>query len=411
MSKHRYFGLLAAFVLLVAAIGSYGGALPTKADTRSELEQKLDRLEEKEKEIKSDLAAASTDLAASQERKELLDNQISNVTQQIETLQEQWNVTNSNIAKKEGEIKQAQTDIAEKEAAIQATHDLLGQRLRTIAKSGNLSAIQRLLNTENYTEYLLKSKAAECIARRDQQTMDELEAALKGIQAQKKQLEQQKKEIEAEKAEIERLKAASDKKKKELDTLHSAAQSEVRKLQSSVSSYNAQLAATQREMEETDAAITRLINSTASSGTYNNSNMMFWPAPSCRIVTSNFGSRWGTWHKGTDIAGGAAYGADIVAAADGTVIFANSSNSWGGGYGYYCIVDHGVNSKGQTVSTLYAHCSRLNVSVGQKVTGGKTVLGKIGNTGNSFGAHLHFEVRINGNPVNALGTYISPHVN
>ena len=64
------------------------------------------------------------------------------------------------------------------------------------------------------------------------------------------------------------------------------------------------------------------------------------------------------------------------------------------GYGYYVIVDHGGNNK-----TLYGHMSRIDVTVGQQVTGGVTVLGGVGSTGNSTGPHLHFEIRLGGQQV------------
>nr|WP_283242784.1 M23 family metallopeptidase [Fumia xinanensis] len=94
-----------------------------------------------------------------------------------------------------------------------------------------------------------------------------------------------------------------------------------------------------------------------------------------------------------DITGGGVFGANIVAAASGTVIQSTSHYS----YGNYIIVDHGGG-----YSTLYAHASQLLVSIGQKVEQGQTIA-KVGSTGNSTGPHLHFEVRVNGkhqNPAN-----------
>lgn len=409
MMRHmkRWLSLALAAVLLLAM----SNVMPVAADAKSELEQKLENLEKKEKEIKNNLAAASSDLSASQQRKNLIDSQIDNVIQQITLLDNQLANLNNQITTKQAAIKKAEQDIADKETAIRETHATLGQRLRAIAKSGNMSALQRILNTENYTEYLLKSKAAECIAAHDQAAIDALEAALKNIQAQKKALQSEKSGLESKKSEVASLKNSSDSKKRQLDTLYAAAQTEVNKLSSSVSSYNQQLKATQEEIKKTDAAIAALITSTGTTGTYN-AEWMYWPVPTVRAVSSHFGPRWGTLHRGLDIANGSIpiYGQNIVAAADGTVIYANSSSWWGGGYGYYVIVDHGRNANGQIVSTLYAHCSAVNVSVGQQVTGGKTVLGRAGATGNVNGPHLHFEVRINGSQVNPWN-YVRPNIN
>lgn len=416
LKKRRIGAWLAAVAVLMSLACSASTVTVTAAPSRSELEAQLDALKAKEKEIKKDLSSASSDLSASKKRKELLDDQIYNATQQISLLEQQLAAVNADVEAKTAQIAATQSDIEEKEAAIAETHRQLGLRLRAIAKTGNLSTIQRLLNTDNYKDYLLKSKAAECISQRDQTTMDELEVALEEIRAQKAELETQKAAIQEEQAEIKRLKAVSDAKKRELDTLHAAAQSEVRKLQSEVSSYNSQLKETQRKMEEADAAIAKLIASTQSTGKFNN-KLMYWPVPTVRNISSHFGPRWGTMHRGLDISEGAVpiYGQNIVAAADGVVIAVNSTSwygtGWSYGYGYCLIIDHGEDSKGRTIHTMYAHCSRVNVKVGQKVTGGKTVIAQAGNTGDVTGPHLHFEVRVDNVRVNPYPNYVNPQYN
>ena len=116
---------------------------------------------------------------------------------------------------------------------------------------------------------------------------------------------------------------------------------------------------------------------------------LIWPVNG--PVTSPFGYRWGRLHAGIDI--GVPYGTPIHAAASGTVVLA----AWTGGYGNYTCIDHGGG-----LATCYAHQSSYAVSAGAQVSQGE-VIGYVGNTGHSFGAHLHFEVRINGTPVDPLG--------
>jgi murein DD-endopeptidase MepM/ murein hydrolase activator NlpD len=116
---------------------------------------------------------------------------------------------------------------------------------------------------------------------------------------------------------------------------------------------------------------------------------LIWPVSG--PVTSPFGYRWGRLHAGIDI--GVPYGTPIHAAASGTVVLAG----WTGGYGNYTCIDHGGG-----LATCYGHQSSYAVSAGAQVSQGQ-VIGYVGNTGHSFGAHLHFEVRINGNPVDPLG--------
>ena len=104
-----------------------------------------------------------------------------------------------------------------------------------------------------------------------------------------------------------------------------------------------------------------------------------------------------SYHGGTDIA--APGGTPILAAANGIVTAANSTDSWGGSYGYHVKLDHG---NGQ--ETLYAHCSSICVTVGQEVAQGE-VIGYVGTTGASTGNHLHIEVRVGGERVDAMGWF------
>jgi murein DD-endopeptidase MepM/ murein hydrolase activator NlpD len=116
---------------------------------------------------------------------------------------------------------------------------------------------------------------------------------------------------------------------------------------------------------------------------------LVWPVSG--PVVSPFGYRWGRLHAGIDIAAG--YGTPIHAAAAGTVVLA----AWTDGYGNYTCIDHGGG-----LATCYAHQSSYAVGQGAQVGQGQ-VIGYVGCTGHCFGPHLHFEVRIGGNPVDPLG--------
>jgi peptidoglycan DL-endopeptidase CwlO len=108
-------------------------------------------------------------------------------------------------------------------------------------------------------------------------------------------------------------------------------------------------------------------------------------------ITSPFGPRWGGFHPGIDI--GVPEGTPIHAAAAGTVIYC----SWEDGYGNLVVIDHH-----NGLATAYAHQSKIEVSCGQDVTQGQEI-GLTGCTGYCLGPHLHFEVRVDGNPVDPLG--------
>lgn len=116
----------------------------------------------------------------------------------------------------------------------------------------------------------------------------------------------------------------------------------------------------------------------------------FVPPMRYYIITSPFGNRWGSFHRGVDLAHD--YGATIYASDGGTVIV----SGWSGGYGYMVEIDHG---EGRV--SRYAHCSKLLVSEGQEVGQGQPIA-KLGNSGNSTGPHLHFEIVIDKEPQNPL---------
>ena len=130
-------------------------------------------------------------------------------------------------------------------------------------------------------------------------------------------------------------------------------------------------------------------SSTSQADTTPSSAGLIWPVSG--PVMSPFGPRWGRMHTGIDI--GVSYGTPIHAAAAGSVIYA----TWMGGYGNLVVLDHGGG-----LATAYAHQSQIAVSYGQHVEQGD-VIGYIGSTGHSFGPHLHFEVRVDGQPVDPLG--------
>jgi murein DD-endopeptidase MepM/ murein hydrolase activator NlpD len=148
-------------------------------------------------------------------------------------------------------------------------------------------------------------------------------------------------------------------------------------------------------LERLSAALAAQIQAAQAASSYSppssapSASGFIWPVSGS--VVSPFGMRWGRMHTGIDI--GVAYGTPIHAAAAGRVIYAG----WMDGYGNLVFVDHG-----RGISTGYAHQSSIAVSNGQSVTQGQ-VIGYVGCTGHCFGPHLHFEVRVNGNPVDPLG--------
>jgi murein DD-endopeptidase MepM/ murein hydrolase activator NlpD len=156
-----------------------------------------------------------------------------------------------------------------------------------------------------------------------------------------------------------------------------------RKQEQTLQSEAQAIAAAQAQVRSRLAAAQGSTDSTPSS------SGLIWPVSG--PVVSPFGYRWGRLHAGIDIA--VPYGTPIHAAGAGTVVLAG----WVSGYGNYTCIDHGGG-----MATCYAHQSSFAVPQGAAVSQGQ-VIGYVGCTGHCFGPHLHFEVRINGTPVDPLG--------
>lgn len=157
-----------------------------------------------------------------------------------------------------------------------------------------------------------------------------------------------------------------------------------------------------REVEDVDKTVERIIANTDQGLTprvklvyekepsvaSNSSKVVSMMVPSRGRISSLYGERWGRMHEGIDIA--AETGSPIYAAMDGKVIYAG----WINGYGKVVKIQHKRN-----LQTVYGHCSVLRVTEGKFVKKGEQIA-DVGSTGNSTGPHVHFEVLVNGKPVN-----------
>lgn len=322
-----------------------------------------------------------------------LDSSILEYENQIDELKSKSDTLEKSIAQKE-------KDLAEKKKALEA-------RLVAMYMKKETTFLDVLLSG-NLMNFISNQDIIKQAADYDNKLIAEVEDL--------------KTNLEREKIEIETVKSEKEKKQKELQSLKSQKEQkaanlteEQKKLQSQLSEYKAQAeryAALERQAIAKEEAARKAAQEAANKKSSNGSNAsnnttvksysggkLGWPCPSSSRITSQYGYRilYGVkdFHTGIDI--GAAHGSNIVAAESGTVILA--SYGWNGGYGNYIIINHG-----NGITTRYAHASRLDVTVGQTVSKGQ-VIGAVGNTGNSYGAHLHFEVRTNGthtNPLNYL---------
>ena len=381
----RSVAFVSALVLLTAMPAGFSQMRVRAADTDA-LEDQLNDLRNQSDQLQQEIDALSGDLDAAQQRLSLQKQQADNARQLYQTLTQQMDQLNAQIAEKEDAIATKEQEIADREADIADRKELLKKRLQAISKSGNLTAFQMLFNTESYADYLIKAKMMERSSEQDKALMDELEVEVEGIQQERAELEADRQSLDSDRAALEPLRQEAEENARKLEQVCK----EIERDEMTIAEKVADAKRKQEALDAEAAKVQELLDQSNYTGTY---TKMYWPVPAVKNISSGFGYRWGSLHKGIDISEGAVpvYGQSIYAAADGVVLYTVTSGR-GGGFGLHVVIDHGYDENGVRISTRYAHCSQVLVSPGQVVKGGETIIGKVGDTGDVTGPHLHFEV-------------------
>lgn len=365
---------LALLALAVPSQAAPGDPYRALSETRGELRhqrKRLDIVNEREKDLARQLSDAQSGLA---ESRVVLDDTV------------------VRLSSAESRLESLRRNLRETRARLKKTQGALEQRLREIYMEGDVGYLVVLLGSDSFTDFLDHAKYLSLVVEHDRRLLDD-------VRRQKAELESQESAARSTVAEIRRLKATQEERVARLAQLEerrSQLLASVKEQRQSIASYVTELEDLTREQEARLQAMVRSHQAATPSGPrVRGTGRYIYPADG--PLSSPFGYRVhpisGTlrMHTGLDIA---AYGGAPIRAADtGTVIH----SGWYGGYGNCVIIDHGGG-----YSTLYAHCSALYVGYGQSVKQGSTIAA-VGSTGNSTGPHLHFEVRINGNPVDPRG--------
>lgn len=388
MKKHRN-RLAAALLALLLLVLPGQGAF---AATLQELQQEQARLEQEKEENDAKLAGLKADQSKQQEYKNTLDAQVQNLQSQIDGL-------NAQISGLDASISEKDAAIAEKQKNIDRDVETLKERLCAIYMMGDASTLEIILQSESVIDMAQKVELLNMITEHDIKLIQQLSADMEAIAAERQAIESQKEEVADARSELES-------RRTELASVQAEADRVLQELNQSVAAVQEESERIAKEKAEADQAVddwlkdyyaSQAQGGSSGSGGYTSTGNFTWPVPGFTRLTTQF-QEWtyGGYHRGIDIAstgGRSIYGAPIVAADSGKVIKAGWNNS----YGNCVYIDHG----GGYV-TRYAHASSLAVSQGQTVTKGQTIA-YVGNTGDSFGAHLHFEVILNGtlqNPMN-----------
>lgn len=382
-------------VMVAAALILSAGptcVLPAGAVTQSDIQAIRDRLDDaaaQKKEAEDRLTAIRGDMARAEEQVGLIQTQVILCEQQVAAGREL-------LAQLDGRIEENQRRVSELEAQEAAQLEEFYRQVRWLEETGEATFLSVLFEANSFADLLDYAllvtdvmEYSDRIVERLQATQQELNSAREVLQVSREQQAQAQSGLEAALGDLRAKKAEAE------ALLAQLADSENEYVQRA-----AQLAADEAEMEqelkEAEAKWAQQIAAGGATGDW------YWPVPGYYGITSYFGGRYlnGRWdnHTGTDI--GVPQGVEIHAAQSGVVTLSRYNSS----YGNYCIISHGSG-----YATLYAHQSQLPlVKVGDTVEKGQ-VIGYVGNTGNSYGAHLHFELRVNGVRDDVLKLY--PNLN
>jgi murein DD-endopeptidase MepM/ murein hydrolase activator NlpD len=417
----KIIAVVIALALFIQMPAAYAASLSDLKKERSQLEEQkkaLDKsLQQKTNEIKENESTQQKIIA----QLEQIGAKINATNQDIAVVELDIEIANEEISVLEEEIKTLQSKIEQRDVLLQ-------ERARAIQTGGTVSYLDVLLGANSFVDFIDRFSAVNTLMEADRNIMREQKEDKEKLEVQKAELIKKKEDLEANKAKLEKLMAHLKEQKAEKNKLVDELEKEEEKLRAQKSDLQEKYDDTielSKEAEQKIVAEQRRLAEIArkqalekaknkNKGSYaGNGNLPTvaagtWTRPAAGRFTSGFGKRnigpiGSKNHLGIDIAN--SIGTPVVAAADGVVSYAGTMN----GYGKVVMVTHSIN--GQIFTTTYAHLSGFNASVGEGVSKGQQIA-RMGNTGNSTGPHLHFEIHVgewNGQRSNAVNPlrYIS----
>lgn len=362
-------------------------------------------LEEKLKELRGQFRENENEMINMVEQKNLIDQEIAILAEQITNINHQITSYSILIADKQDELDNAETRLAE----LSQKHR---ERIQAMEEEGTLSYWEVLFKANSFADLLDRLNMIQEIAASDKRRMEELSAAAQRVTDVQETLSEEKSGLESTRLELDEAQAQLEEKRAEADELlrqliakgeeFQALIDESEDLQDDLMQEIAQAEKDLKEAEYKEwlatyvPPTTRPVDNNKPSDQIPSSSGWVCPVP-YYTLTSPFGMRVhpisGKWkmHNGVDLA--AAQGTPIYAAKSGKVTVTSYQ---AGGAGYYVSINHG-----DGFSSVYMHMTHYIVAPGQYVNAGQ-VIGYVGSTGGSTGPHLHFGISYNGTYVNPM---------
>ena len=367
--------------VLVIAL-SLGMVLNVNAATVDEAQKKAEELENQKK--------------AAEKEKDSLASQLNSIIADM-------NDTKEKLEKKQDEIQKAEDELVQAKVDENDQYESMKKRIKFMYENGNSQLLEILVSSDSIGDLLNKAEYVSQISAYDRDMLIEFQDVVKDVEEKEASLKDEyevlsglQEELVAKQNEVQAL---LDSKKIQLADLEKQIGDNAATLQKLIEEAEAERIKQEQQQAAQQAAQQQQQSSGGGSYTppsttpvVSGSGQFTNPCPGA-VISSTFGYRDfdGAFHKGLDLAAGE--GTPTYAAADGTVVIAG----WSDSAGNWVVINHG-----NGLTTKYMHHSALCVTAGQTVVKGQQI-GYVGNTGNSFGAHLHFQVESGGVAVDPLG--------
>lgn len=413
------FRLISVVLCIVMTLASVSFGVYAERDFQAEidaLESKIDANNAKKEDKQKSADELNEEIDTLQEQIDVYNAQISELNSQISGYDAVINQHEAEIAKLDESINETGVQIDKLNAQIANTQEVLAERMRASYMAGETSILEILLDSSDFESFLTRLELLSAVAKRDNELISAYNSQIDESNKLVEQLNTQKQEQVDKQAAVEAERAKIVDSRVQIQSARNSISSQQAKLEKKVDSYNsilsnldqssaqyrAQMEKIKKEQAEYDAIKQNGMSSGSGSlntgggkseiGNYPvSSKGMIAPLQYSNVYVSQHYGHNG--HKGVDICTrgtGSTMGKEIRAAADGVVYSAEFHKSWG----YNVYINHG-----EGIYTRYAHCSKMIVLAGDHVKQGQ-VIAYVGNTGNSFGPHLHFEVYVNGTRTN-----------
>ena len=383
--------IAAAAVVALCVPVAFGQSL---WDRKNAVDQRIDGLHDSIERAKAREGVLSTEISDASSRIDALAGDIDVLSDRLAALESDLAAHRSRLSRLEARLREQVATLQRLTQQHAVAQRRLEERLVELYESNEATELEILLQAQSFSDLLEQLDYFRAIGQQDKDIAD----TIKRLQGEMRVAKQQ---TAATKTDVAEATAVLAKKTEEERAARAALLARQAALaaardskESLLTDVKQQRHADEEDLETMQAAsaaiAAQLVGSGGGSGGGGgapSSSGFIWPVSG--PVTSGFGWRWGRMHEGIDI--GAACGTPIRAAASGTIVYAG----WMDGYGNIIIIDHGGG-----MGTAYGHQSAIYVG-GGSVSQGQTI-GAVGSTGHSTGCHLHFEVRVNGTPVNPL---------